>query len=271
MTANKNMVNLVPDSSILFVEHGRYKRKWQTSLHKHHFWQIEFITRGHAYVEINEQKHSMSSKTFVVIPPEEEHIFFFPGILKETWSIKFIVENFNTDLSPLLITSDSISDSIKGIILKFISEDILHKPKEKALIESMLNAIIMQYFFNNETGQSIDSRIEKTKELIAVNKGKPLSISELSKDVCCSPAHLSRIFKKELGIPLKSYIDLKRYEYAKEMLLYSDKNITEISHQLEFPDQFCFSRFFKKFNGQSPQLFLKADLISKCPLGQEKK
>jgi AraC-like DNA-binding protein len=60
------------------------------------------------------------------------------------------------------------------------------------------------------------------------------------------------MFKKYTGVPPVQYhLDLKILR-AKEMLLYTDKIIKEISYEMGFQSNYYFSRVFKKKLGVSP-------------------
>lgn len=66
-----------------------------------------------------------------------------------------------------------------------------------------------------------------------------------------SPKTLSNIFSVcKLPSPLQIIHERVEVE-AKRLLLYSNKNIKEITHILGFEDQASFSRFFKKMTGES--------------------
>jgi AraC-like DNA-binding protein len=66
------------------------------------------------------------------------------------------------------------------------------------------------------------------------------------------------MFKKYTGVPPVQYhMDLKVLR-AKEMLLYSEKSIKEISYELGFQSIYYFSRVFKNKLGFSPSEFRKS-------------
>lgn len=78
-----------------------------------------------------------------------------------------------------------------------------------------------------------------------------------------SPKTLSNLFHKYgEKTPLQVIHDRVLLE-AKRLLLYSDKTLEEITHNLGYTDSGHFSKFFKKHEGLSPRLFRKSkrDLI----------
>jgi len=95
---------------------------------------------------------------------------------------------------------------------------------------------------------------------IKSQNGRRVTINELAEKFSYSRSHLSKIFKQEYGMSLKSYIDTLRLEKAKEMLAYSERTISEIAHELDFKDIYTFSRFFKRNTGLSPKHYRKTEM-----------
>jgi len=70
-----------------------------------------------------------------------------------------------------------------------------------------------------------------------------------------SPKTLSNLFRKyQVDSPLHIIQERIALE-AKRLLIYTDKSISEISHELGFAEPTHFSRFFKKINKSSPKSF----------------
>lgn len=66
---------------------------------------------------------------------------------------------------------------------------------------------------------------------------------------------LSRMFKKQIGVGFTEYVNFKRLEYAKELLLTTTYSIHEISFMAGFANDNYFSRIFKINVGVSPTVF----------------
>lgn len=73
----------------------------------------------------------------------------------------------------------------------------------------------------------------------------------------------SKRFKNHTGMTLKSYIDSKLIREVQERLLVSDLTIKEIAYELDFSDEFHFSRYFKRHVGSSPNNYRKRSNIYK--------
>lgn len=66
---------------------------------------------------------------------------------------------------------------------------------------------------------------------------------------------LSRLFKNHIGLGFSEYITGMRLEYAKNLLLTTDKTITEISNEIGISNVNYFSRLFRSNLGVSPLKF----------------
>ena len=89
------------------------------------------------------------------------------------------------------------------------------------------------------------------------NLHEKISESDLAEHVCLSPSYISRLFKKEVGVTISTYIAVKRVETAQNMLKYSDFSPLEIANYLAFTSHSHFISTFKKYTGMTPNEFRK--------------
>ena len=67
--------------------------------------------------------------------------------------------------------------------------------------------------------------------------------------------YLSNIFSEVKGITIQQYIILNKIEKVKELLLYNELNLTEISYKMHYSSVAHLSNQFKKVTGLSPSFF----------------
>ncbi len=82
-----------------------------------------------------------------------------------------------------------------------------------------------------------------------------LTVNQLAEAMAVSPATLAKRFRAETGSPLGAYIDRMVFQRARQLLIFSETAIGEIADQLGFCDQFYFSRFFRRIQGETPTQF----------------
>lgn len=78
--------------------------------------------------------------------------------------------------------------------------------------------------------------------------------------------YLSNIFSEVKGITIQQFIILNKIERVKELLLYDELNLTEISYKLHYSSVAHLSNQFKKITGLTPSFFKKLKKARKSNL-----
>jgi AraC-like DNA-binding protein len=146
------------------------------------------------------------------------------------------------DLGMIEITEDissEIRDQLKINLLRSGLE--LLDDKRAILIEKIKNVII--------------ELIHYTDEIPKVNYSDYIS-EKLNYDY----TYLSNIFSEVKGINIQQFIIMHKIERVKELMLYDELNLTEISYRLNYSSVAHLSNQFKKVTGLSPSFFKKLKL-----------
>jgi AraC-like DNA-binding protein len=88
----------------------------------------------------------------------------------------------------------------------------------------------------------------------------------ISKQLDYDYTYLSNIFAEIKGITIQQYIINNKIERVKELLLYDELNLTEISYKLHYSSGAHLSNQFKKVTGITPSFFKKLKLRRKVSL-----
>lgn len=78
--------------------------------------------------------------------------------------------------------------------------------------------------------------------------------------------YLSNIFSEVKGITIQQFIIIHKIERAKELLLYDELNLTEISYKLHYSSVAHLSNQFKKITGLSPSQFKQLKNRKRIPI-----
>lgn len=84
-----------------------------------------------------------------------------------------------------------------------------------------------------------------------------LTTDLICKKFSCSKSYFSHSFKSYTGKSFREYLTDIRLNYAKQLLEYSNLNVTQISFSVGFNDSNYFSNVFKQKIGLSPLLYRK--------------
>lgn len=94
--------------------------------------------------------------------------------------------------------------------------------------------------------------VSKIQEYIMKNLHKDLQIGEIAELLSVTPNYLSALFRKNTGKTIQTYMTEEKMKYAEQLLLYSERPISEISSSLGYSSQSYFGKVFKNFSGYAP-------------------
>ena len=98
----------------------------------------------------------------------------------------------------------------------------------------------------------ISSEIQTACDYIRVNVLKELSVDEIAENAGYTTYYFTKKFHKETGVRVTDYIKSVRVEYARILLITTNKKIQEISDSLHFGTRNYFSKVFQEAVGISP-------------------
>lgn len=97
--------------------------------------------------------------------------------------------------------------------------------------------------------------VSEAVELIRREYARPLTVDAIARHVGMSPSQLSRLFKKQTGVPPYAYLLNVRLAKAKELLKNTSLPVGEISYRAGFANESNFIYCFKKQEKISPLRF----------------
>lgn len=169
-------------------------------------------------------KYMVSQRCKILVRQELDHL----GITKA-----------KVELGVVDILEDVSMEQLKGLTenLKLSGLEVIENKKD-ILVERIKNVIV--------------EMIHYSEELPKTNYSDFLA-EKLDYDY----TYLSNLFSEEKGITIQQFIILNKVEKVKELLLYGELNLTEISYRLHYSSISHLSNQFKKVTGMSPSLYEK--------------
>jgi len=99
------------------------------------------------------------------------------------------------------------------------------------------------------------SQIKPAIEYIQAHFCEPITLEGIAKAAHLSVSRLSHIFKQQAGVTIIDYLTNARIEFAKELLISTNKNCTEICFETGYNNQSYFTRTFKELVKVAPRQF----------------
>lgn len=124
----------------------------------------------------------------------------------------------------------------------------------KRLVEEELNSFTLIVW--RHYSSSFSDIISNTKDFISTHLSETITLKLIAEKLGVNPSYLSRKFKQKEGITLTTYINMKRIEEAKRLLISRNSTITDVAFDVGFGSIQQFNRVFKKIEGCSPSRWM---------------
>ena len=264
----------------LFIRHFKTLH-WPFPMHNHNHFELMFLHSGAGFHELNGERKPYLAPCLFFLAPADYHIF---NIQEETefsvlkFSNSYLAGGNNTsvnqDWNRLLDQLLAIS-AVQGASLVKPSSDL-----DK--IEQLMRLIVLEWqeSFNaanevvlsliravfalikkNVFSQHLPEQLQPGNLFLSImdyvhrhiHQPEQLRLEALSTHFNFSANHLSALFKKQMGVSIKSYIDDYKFKLIENRLKFSDLMIKEISLEFGFSDLSHFNKFLKTHGNSGPK------------------
>lgn len=252
-----------------------------TVFHWHNSYELEIVLDGSAehYFNTDSPYRFRAGDVVLCLPKKDVHTFYLEQdrILK-TYTLIF--DNTYLRRETFL----KLNRLNKGIILSLSKQDANDIVSLMSMIEreqrfgsnindsiiSDLFDIIILFLLRSKQGtddQKISNYIVRTKSFIEDANDRFVSLQEIANHLGVSADHLGRIIKKEIGISFNDYQKTFKSQKAAEMLVNTDKTITDIAESVGFSNTSFFSKCFRRIYKVSPleyrHIYKNGDVVFK--------
>lgn len=161
----------------------------------------------------------------------------------------------NTNSNDLFLLKKYLSKLALLDIKKNDNIDLLRK----ITILEILNILKQRFSINNKDKKVLSSQGKTLDFILYINDNisKCFSLNDIAKEFNMSPAYLSKLFKKETGINIMTYVTIYRLQLACSDLVLTNKKISDIAFERGFNSISTFNERFKKYFEISPKDFRK--------------
>ena len=247
--------------------------------HYHAGYEMIFITEGKSEFTIEDKVFTYEKNSLLFLNDLEKHKMNpldipysrYMVIVDSNYLDSIIKDNILLSIFKNRTNEDNNGFKIKEQHIEFITstlEDlrgIFSNQSEFWEMEFMAELnILLVFLFRNYPEQFPINRIEKKEErilnvqsFIDANFKDDIHLDLLVDTFFISKYYLCHSFKEVTGFTINQYILLKRISYSKNLLYFTNKNVTEIALDCGFNSQSSFIRSFKQKEGRTPLQFRK--------------
>jgi len=131
------------------------------------------------------------------------------------------------------------------------------QPPQLLLAENAMERVLLlaKMAQDRRQGAGLDERIAHAIAYINERIGEELCIEVLARVAGLSPSRFSHLFRETMGLAPMKFLEKRRIERARHLLLTSDLPVQQVGFNTGFPNAQHFSIRFRKLTGQSPSAF----------------
>ena len=112
-------------------------------------------------------------------------------------------------------------------------------------------------------------QVSEAIDYIYAHISERITLNDLARAVCVSPTYLSRIFKQEIGVSVSDYIRQRKIDMAKNLLRFSDYELSEIANMLSYSSQSHFIQQFRLQMGVTPKVYRDTNYMTNWGVNRE--
>lgn len=246
------------------------------SSHLHACYEFIHIIHGQLVYTVEGNEYILSDGDMIMTNPSELHSFSFPAECEFQREFLHIYPGFVKDFHGLLanlnrrkmgyfnrIPREMVERYEIDKIFKRLEECCGKQSPETDFLALGLSVELLakiSQILRNETPeyQIISKKSSEVCDYIDGHFNDTVTVSDIADRFYISQSQLNRIFKKDTGMTVKTYLNMRRITHAKNLIMYGRQMIKNIYIDCGFDDYSTFYRAFVKYVGMSPEEFKKA-------------
>ncbi|RPD38622.1 AraC family transcriptional regulator [Chitinophaga barathri] len=251
----------------------RHEQQGKASLpqaHKHNFFMLLVVEKGGGTHTIDFTTYKVTPRSVCFLAPGQAHswelhprttgfqLMFGPEFLSDgpqQWPF------FSFSASPFLQLSapqfETVMQELENIEKEYALADWLSVRIITHRLKTLLALLERYYDVKHPSDNQVPLRrmVKQFLELLEKHYRENATVEFYADKLHVTPQYLNIVCKKETGITAGSCIRQRVLLEAKRLLTLTGQDVKEIAFELGFSDTSYFSRFFRRYTGETPVAF----------------
>ncbi|MFA6277048.1 MAG: helix-turn-helix transcriptional regulator [Pedobacter sp.] len=266
---------------ILVSRFGYYSKQHEHlhSAHRHSFFHLVFFTEGTGNQQIDFKEFAVKPGLIYFMIPGQVHSWNFKTepegyiinfsadylssfLLKPDYLENFSFFNGQPDSQVIELPTD-VQQTLISIFEDILKEGSIEEPVTDDLVKTLLIRLFIEVARTGDALQKAHynsynhTLLKNFRNLIEKNYAQLRLPKQYAALLYITPNHLNALCNDFLGVSAGALIRDRVILEAKRLLINLDLRVSEIADKLNFADQSYFIKFFKKYEGITPEKFRK--------------
>lgn len=216
-------------------------------------WVLHFC-KSEAKLLIGETELEVTPGSVGLVPPGMHHEYRYPGRAEQLYA-QFALRSETGEPMPIAALQD-FGTEFPSLCERFEHAVHVHATRP-AQAEARLWDVLWELSERTTRKEQRQSRrhvaLDRACRIIQSRLSEPLALADLATPAGVSPAHLTRLFRAELGLTATDYLRRCRLERALHLLTRSEMPIKEVACEVGIPDLHAFNKAIRRGYGVSPR------------------
>ena len=256
------------------------QRPWQYPLHGHDHGEIMIVVNGEIIQTINGSLTHSRAGDIILLRPGDTHelsghslafytLMFKSMMLEHIEAVCGHSGLLNLLMEPKMPPTVTLPhEQLESLVKQLNKAQLVTDANQQATcLPKIFSEIILDHFAifsaDNSAGNSVDNShtdnrpawlIETVKQ-VELSHDKSISVADLAAIANVSPEHLSRSFRKFMGITPSTYLTKQRLLQACRLLRGTNHKIVDICYQVGFENLSYFCNMFRKEYDATPRQY----------------
>lgn len=225
--------------------------------HFHDFYEIEYVINGKGSCVINGKEMPCAEGLLCFLTPLDYHSV-------KTQEMEVINIMFSEQLVDFRYLQPFLRHSAPKFtcipqegrtFLENILYEILKHGDDTEYSAALMNCLLLklaQLVTSNERTHMSSVFSQVHGYIINHYRSNQLNLNAVAAHAGLTPSYVSALFKKEMHIGMKAYIQSLRLEYAKKLLISTEESVRQICEESGFDDFPNFIKRFKAYHKMTP-------------------
>lgn len=252
--------------------------------HWHEDIEILFVLKGEVEIFIDKEVNILKEGDIFLVNKNEIHYVKSVNYLEKSQllALQFnsdCLKKYKIDLGDYYFKLDSSKNEeenhkaynqIKSLLAMMMNVVInKEEPHELLIMRHLIDLVIIIInnfnVSNNKKSVAINAREDRVIDIIKyINenyKDSDLTVAKISEKFYLNSQYISRYFKENTGISIKSFIENVRLNKSLNTLKLTKDRVIDIAHEYGFPDEKAYYRVFKNTIGITPNQYREMNSI----------
>ena len=158
---------------------------------------------------------------------------------------------------------EEISSILHQLSREYANKELGYKLYLRAWLYTLLGFLTRNRIIlggNWEQEQQLIQKISPLIEYVEQHYSQDISLETAGKLLNLHPVYFCKLFKQATGKTFTNYLNFVRVSKAEDLLIFTDKSVTEIACETGFSNIQYFNRIFKSVHGRTPSDFRKLQI-----------